>query len=257
MSSLLWDLPGPACEGLGAFFEEELGVALPGGAYHTDWHVFLERCYLKDLLDIVTLANTHFIRKGYTSVAKKWVSEVGRIIREENLRYRIDPGGGVHFSIDQEFESARSATISALQESRYSNVVHGFEQAYSHLAVEPPDGKNAIRAVFAAAEGLFRLMFPDAPRLTSNEIDKCLSPFVQKLWNSDATALGATSKLLASFKDWVDAAHFYRHEPGKEAIAQPPLPLAINLVSLGATYIRWLAEMDAITRVEELFEQTP
>jgi hypothetical protein len=48
-----------------------------------------------------------------------------------------------------------------------------------------------------------------------------------------------------AFRDWVDAAHFYRHEAGREAVAQPPLSLAILLISAGASFLRWLAEFDA------------
>jgi hypothetical protein len=42
-----------------------------------------------------------------------------------------------------------------------------------------------------------------------------------------------------------DAAHFYRHEAGHEEPVQPPLTLAVQMVSHGATFLRWLAEMDA------------
>jgi len=45
--------------------------------------------------------------------------------------------------------------------------------------------------------------------------------------------------------DWIEAAHFYRHEPGMEEPAQPPLELAIELVSVGAAFIRRLAGLDA------------
>jgi hypothetical protein len=39
----------------------------------------------------------------------------------------------------------------------------------------------------------------------------------------------------------------HMHEQGNETIVQPPLALAINMVSLGASYIRWLAEIDALS----------
>lgn len=90
-------------------------------------------------------------------------------------------------------------------------------------------------------------MFPSAPRLTASETEKLLGPHLQRTYSTDPIALGAASKLLASFKDWIDSAHFYRHEPGNEEIAQPPLSLAINVISLGASYIRWLAEFDPAT----------
>jgi hypothetical protein len=59
--------------------------------------------------------------------------------------------------------------------------------------------------------------------------------------------MGAASKLLSAFKDWIDAAHFYRHEAGREEPIQPPLTLRVQMVSVGATFLRWLAELDTAT----------
>jgi hypothetical protein len=51
-----------------------------------------------------------------------------------------------------------------------------------------------------------------------------------------------------SLGEWIDAAHAYRHEEGKpDAVAQPPLSLAVYLVSTGAAHLRWVAELDAAT----------
>jgi len=106
-----------------------------------------------------------------------------------------------------------------------------------------PDGKTAIRNVFEAAEGLFRLMFKNAPRLTADQAAR-LEPIIQKRYSSDGTASGAVTKLIASFKDWIDACQFYRHEPGQPEIHQPPIELAIHLISVGAAFIRLLMELD-------------
>ena len=244
ISSLMLAISESARDGLGILLERELGVEIPS-FYGYDWHGFFRSCELKDLLDTITIAYQHFVKGGRPTIATNWIQDVTRVLQEENLRYRIDPHGGVHFSIDEEFERGRAASIAALQGPRYANVADAFEQAYTALAAVPPDGKGAIRATFSSAEGLFRLMFTSSPRLTASEIDKHLGPYLQSVFAADTTVSGATSKLLAKSKDWVDAAHFYRHEPGKEEIAQPPLSLAINLVSLGASYIRWLAEIDS------------
>jgi hypothetical protein len=87
-------------------------------------------------------------------------------------------------------------------------------------------------------------MFPRATRLTADQI-ALLDPILQKRYANDGTAAGAVAKLLASFKDWIEACHFYRHEPGKsDEIAQPPMELAIHLISVGAAFIRLLVEID-------------
>lgn len=226
--------------------EKELGISvgLQG------WHKFFERCELSDLLDSVTIAYRLLSRgarsERYSLVKpNEWLISVQRIFAEENIHYTVDNRGGVHFTFDREFDENRASAIAALNSPRYANVLAEFEQVDVRLTEVPPNGKGAIRAIFSAAEGLFRLMFPDAPRLGAKEIEKYLMPPLQQALADDVTASGATSKVLQSFKDWVDAAHFYRHEPGKEEIAQPPLPLAINIVSVGASYVRWLGEVDA------------
>jgi hypothetical protein len=66
----------------------------------------------------------------------------------------------------------------------------------------------------------------------------------QKAYAGDAVALRAAMKQLASFKDWVDASHNYRHEQGSEEPVQPPIDLAVLAVSNGAAYIRWLVALD-------------
>jgi hypothetical protein len=69
---------------------------------------------------------------------------------------------------------------------------------------------------------------------------------LQRVHADDNLAMRAATKLLNAFKDWIVAAHFYRHEPGHQDPVQPPLTLAVQMVSIGASFIRWLAELDAI-----------
>jgi hypothetical protein len=136
---------------------------------------------------------------------------VQRIFQEENVHYRVDERGGVHFRFDQEFEHNRATTIATLQSARYRAALTAFELGMAALAKGPPDGKTAIRSTFAAAEGLFRLMFANSPRLTAGEAQK-LELLLQKTYQKEA--MSAASKLLSAFKDWIEAAHVYRHEPG-------------------------------------------
>jgi hypothetical protein len=84
---------------------------------------------------------------------ERWCSEVRHIFQEENLHYRVDERGGVHFSFDVEFDRSIAATIAALQGARYKAALTNFEGAMSALGKGPPDGKAAIRGTFDAAEG--------------------------------------------------------------------------------------------------------
>lgn len=206
------------------------------------WKRYFEFCAVRDLVDGVSLVFAILNAVGF-SFGQKWRDEVNTIFREENLHYHVDTDGCVHYTVDDEFRSLHASAIRVIESSRYANSRTEFEAAYAAMDVTPPNGKVAIRHIFTAVEGLFRLMFNKAPRLGGTEIDKYLQPVITLLGDDPATAQ-ASGKWLRSFKEWVEAAHFYRHEQGQEEPLQPPLPLAVALLSSGAVYLRWLAEID-------------
>jgi hypothetical protein len=109
------------------------------------------------------------------------------------------------------------------------------------LSKVPPVGKNAIRDALGAVENVFRIVCPKAPRLVAPELRKHLEPTVQKMYANDSVAQAAASKALSSLSDWVDSAHFYRHEPRTPEPQEPPLEIAVLLVSGAASWLRWLA----------------
>jgi hypothetical protein len=134
-----------------------------------------------------------------------------------------------------------------LERQRYANSLDGFNKALAALGEAPPNGKDAIRATFTAIEGLFILMFPEVKRLASGETSR-LRARIERVYNGDRRAQETSAEMLQSLSDWIDAAHHYRHEEGKpDTVAQPPLTLAVYLVSTGAAHLRWLAELDAVT----------
>jgi hypothetical protein len=195
----------------------------------------------------VTVAYRHIGKQSYVgeTQSRKWLLGVQRIFVEENVHYRVDPKGGVHFHFDEEFARVTAAAISILEKQRYANSLDGFKKSLAALAEAPPDGKGAIRATFAAIEGLFVLMFPDVHRLAAGEATR-VRPLVERAYSGDRRAQETSIEMLQSLRGWVDAAHGYRHEEGKpDTVAQPPLTLAVYLVSAGATHLRWLAELDA------------
>jgi hypothetical protein len=225
---------------LSQLLERELGVVVD--LYHAHYLPgFCAGCAIRDLLDTVTLF-TYF--KRHANTAPQWLTEARRIFSEERLAYEIDDGGIVHPAIDKEFQRNRQSTVAGLQAPRYANSLAAFERVSAELSSQPPNGKEGWRAVFAAVEGLFRLMFPKAPQLHTGAIDTYLSPLVQRIYSADAAALRAANKQVASFKDWVEATHNYRHEPGSIEPAQPPEDLAVLGISNGAAFLRWLIAMD-------------
>jgi hypothetical protein len=52
------------------------------------------------------------------------------------------------------------------------------------------------------------------------------------------------------FADWVDACHNYRHEDGIEEPSQPPIELAVELIGVGGSFLRWLIWMDTATQAK-------
>jgi hypothetical protein len=148
--------------------------------------------------------------------------------------------------VDSEFERSRIATLSQLGQARYSGVRELFEKAFAAMDSTPPDGKGAIRNVFFAAENLFRLMYPSSAQLSTSEVLKQLKPKIDAMYHDQKPAIYVAQKQLSAFKEWIDGAHFYRHEPGTEEPAQPPIDLAIYMVSQGSAHIRWLARIDGV-----------
>jgi hypothetical protein len=237
---------------------KELGIDVPyyGGP---NWPVFFKECSVDVALDIITVAYRYLVARMRTGIydtgaPKRFLEDAARILREENVAYEVDQFGGVHHLVDAEFDANRQATIAALSASRYDNVRDGVERAKAAFSEVPPNGKGAVRNTFASAEGLFKLMHAKQPKLDADAVkkllppviqQKLLPPVIQRVYAGEAAALTAASKMVASFADWVDGAHRYRHEQGSEKIVQPPLELAVNLVSLGNSFIRWLAELHA------------
>ncbi len=230
--------PTQCGERVATLISKRLGgdVRVVGGRYA--WSHYFQKAPLPDVLDAITFA-------AEASGSDNFLEQVATIFLEENVGYRVDQRGVVHFAVDAEYERSVQSIISGLDNPRYNNALKAFERIQIELDKEPPDGKLAVRAVFDAVEGLFRLMFPRAPRLASGEIEKHLMVLVKSRSKSDAEQR-ATAQWVASFKAWVEACHFYRHEQGQEEPHAPPLDLAVGLISAGAAFLRWLVSHDLV-----------
>ncbi|MCE1236836.1 MAG: hypothetical protein LWW93_10815 [Hyphomicrobiales bacterium] len=219
----------------------EIGTNLDrrGSALESYWPPAMEKAELRDLLDGITVVARNV---GYN--LDNFITEVRRIFSEEKVRYSIDKLGGVHLSVDSEFEQAKISAIRNLNSSRYQNVKFHFEAAYTYLDGIPPDLKAAIRNIFFANEGLFRIIFPESQQLSGAELKKHLKPRLDQFYNGQDPAIHVAQKQLAQFSAWIDGAHFYRHEPGTEKLAQPPFEMTIHFVAAGAAWLRWLSTFD-------------
>ena len=243
-------------DGLSTDFIGELGVDPVWGHSSVNWPKTLDHLSTQDFLDLFTVACRFLAKKKrssrvmYNPSAKElFVLESNRILAEENLCYEIDSEGGAHFKVDAEFAANTNAAIAALGTTRYANAREQFESAMAALSKADVDGKQGIRGVFYATECVFKLMY-DRPRLAAGDLAKSLRPTVQQLFSADPTALKAANKSVEALADWVDACHNYRHEQGVEEPLRPPIDLAVQLISVGSGFLRWLVSLDQQIRAQ-------
>jgi hypothetical protein len=225
--------------------ENELGVYFDtwvNGVRYSSWEQFFEKIALEEFLDSITILADH-LKGGARS--QKFVDGVSRILAEENVAFRVDSKGGVHPLIDSAFSSTHHLAIGGLDGARYSATAALVVSIDGALLVSPPDYRAAIRHAFGACENLFKLMY-GTPRLDSRTAGEKIGQDQQRLYSGRKALSGASAKTLESFKDWIDAAHFYRHEEGVEEPQQPSEEIAVMMISQGLGYVRWLATLDKL-----------
>ena len=244
LSSLLWDVL-PTSVNAGSEIQQELGVRVPYGVAGYDWYGFYANAELRDVLDSITII-WRLLKRSLSPEASRWHHDVSRILREENLNYSVDERAGIHFAPDEEYARNRASTIAALSTPRYSGAEAEFNRAFEALSHDAPAPKTAIRSVFEALETVFKLVCDDQAlrQLNRRNVEQRLTPLIQHLDGYDATAITVAQGLLDGFCDWIDAAHNYRHGQQTEAPNDPPIGLTFHIVSTGASYLRWLVEID-------------
>jgi hypothetical protein len=176
--------------------------------------------------------------------ADAWHAFVSRVFREDNIGYSLDEKCGVRYLIDEEFERNRVSTLKCLESDRYAGVQAAFQAAHENFARTPADTKGALRHSFEAAEIMTKFISDSGKGLVAKFVKTELEPLIQKLYAKDPEAQRSSLSAAQSFADWVDAVHVYRHGHGKEWATVPPVELTILLISQGASFIRWLVELD-------------
>lgn len=239
------------------FFSDETGIEqIYNWYYVNNWRDYCQEIVLIDALDMITIL-INFVKnessdhadysavddRVITNVVNRFIGGVRRIFAEERVRYSIDDMGGVHLKVDEQFEVTRVSTVQGMGDRRYANALANLEAGYRALDGIPPNGTEAICKVFDSAENIFRIMFSKANRLSEQFIREHSTPAIANL-NYDQEARLASESMCESFGDWTKAAHKYRHETGRPDEHQPPLDLAILLVSQGTAFVRWLVTID-------------
>ena len=206
---------------------------------------------MHNVLDVITIICRFFETKSYKPEYQqkcwgekaKWHKFVERVFMEENLGYSLDEKCGVHFLVDEEFAHNRITALSCLDSSRYAGVREAFNSSHSYLDANPPDTKAAVRSMFEALEILARMMV-ETKNLNKGFVNSKLIPLVADIYSHDPIAVKTITGLFAGFSEWVDAIHNYRHGQGLPEPVDPPLDMAVYILSSGASFLRWLTEVD-------------
>jgi hypothetical protein len=248
---------------LGAYFEQhlweqrseiilalrsELGVEVPAGAKELSVGEFFKQVSISDVMDAVTIISDCLATPQNRAHRRdaQWRDFVSRAISEENLGYRLDPRGGVHYLVDEKFELNRVAALRSLEAPRFAAVLVEFATAHRVLDEDPPNAKAAIQLAFEAAEILARLMDRSGKisRLGAPEIESVFGPMIPRAYPADDAACDAARSMLEAFGGWVASAQQYRHGQRAEEPRSPPMDLAVAILSSAGTYIRWLVELE-------------
>jgi len=213
-----------------------------GNRMYPSWAAYTQKITASEFLDAITVL-VGYLRGWKAKSETNLVKQTQRIFKEENMSYEIDDLGGIHPLVDSAFGVAKQSAIAALSNDRYSGTAELVDAIDPCLLQDPVNYIGAIRAVFGANENLFKLMF-DVQQLKADTAAKCIGPKQQAMYEGHPNLKAASSKTLESFKDWINAAHFYRHEQGEETQSQPSKEFAILVVHQGLAFVRWLAQLD-------------
>ncbi len=178
----------------------------------------------------------------FTKPHEEFVSFIAKVFAEENLCYAIDRDGYIHPLIDQEFSTGAVAILRGL--AKVPAVQKEVDQCYAEMAKLQPSYKRAVRAMFEAIEILAKRMTSSA-RLDGATVKGELATIVVAKLGTDTTAQHACRKAMISFASWVDGAHFYRHGQRDDEPIDIPEPLAIQMISAGASFLRMLLDAQA------------
>lgn len=228
---------------LGDFLILEKGIHIAGSGktYYLD--EFFQKININDVLDVITLVWKFYEGSRVFAECVDWIDFVQRVLQEENLCYYLDDKCGVHRLVDEEFNHNRVSTLAGLQDSKYSGVRDAFEHAFQELDSNPPHTKDAVRSIFESIEILVKLMVV-TNNLNKSVVQKALKEKVLEVYKDDPTAKNSVEKMFDGFGFWVDAIHNYRHGQGVPEPVEPPMDFAVYVLSSGASFLRWLLEID-------------
>jgi hypothetical protein len=220
----------------------QLGVTVAWHQGYLNFQDFFSNAELRDILDTISLI-TKLLQMESGEGAKLWMEFVKDVFEEENVGYRIDPKGGVHYLVDEEFERNRVSAIASITSPKYAAVMRALELAFSALDARSINTKTAVRDTFEALEIVIKLLTNSNKNLDEKLVKNELAALLRKLPEyTEPSGASTIGKFIESLADWVNAAHPYRHGQKTEKLVAPSLTSAVLFLSTGAAYIRWLVD---------------
>lgn len=229
------------------------GISIDGGhSALTALDYFFRTHDIADVLDSVTYIyrSLRGLNAAENYSQQGWRKFVSKAMREENLGHRVDEKCGVHYFVDEEFESGRVGTIAALDKPVFAGAAAAFDQAHKHIDAQPPNTKDAVRSMFETVEILARQIVPAAKNLNRYVVEHSLRDTCLTVAPQDATEQKVRAMLFDSLADWVDALHNYRHGQGVAEPVAPSEELATYILSSGAAFARQLADFAVLLGVK-------
>lgn len=231
--------------GFGAAVEGELGIEIvSSGAYsrpYVSWdRLVRQELSVSDLLNILTMLWRNVDGRGRDNFR----NNITRIFAEEGIGFSVDEEMGFHPAFDEEFERSRSSIVRILNGERFRHEADFIALSETALLANPLDGRAAIRAVYDAAENLFKRI-TGKQNITNGHVRQELAAVASQGIPQDGKSNVAVNKILNAFEAWAAACHVYRHAPGEAETTQPTEAIAIVMVSQGYGFVRWLAELYA------------
>ena len=196
---------------------------------------------MRDILDIISIIYRVLQIKHSRQLAELWKEKIPRLLAEENLAYRIDENCVVQRLVDEEFYRSTVSAIQALDSPWYTNAADALEQGLSYLTSCDQNTKGAVISVFEAGEIIAKYLVPTAQNLNAKLcetklLELCRSP------NAGEAEKKVEAGIFKAMAEWVNAVHNYRHGQAESGPVAPSMELAVQLVSMGCSFIRRLAK---------------
>ena len=218
----------------------ETGARVPEGAGGYDIGRFFRETEFRDVLDGVTCMVTAMEEQGAN--ARMWVEFCKRAFDEEAMAYSVDDHGGCHYRVDVAFHETAASVVASLSVAPFVAAGAALDNAVKELTRAEPQGKHAIRDAFEGLETLFKVVTGTNHDLTVANIGNDLMPIVSRKYDAADRMLRGDGTTVRPSTGQIPC-HRYRWEHQVEEPVEPPLELAVLLVSNGLGFARWIADL--------------